>query len=306
MRKIEEYHTPALLKETIDFLEVKPGGKYIDATLGGGGHSQEIVRKEGKLLAIDTDPEAIEYAEQRLKKYVGQLTKDGSKVFSPKIVLENFIRIDEVAKREGFCQADGILFDLGVSSHQLEADWRGFSFNQNGVLDMRMNPDLAVTAKDLVNGLNQGELEQLFTRLGEEKLARRYAKAICAYRKNKQIITCDELAKIILAHASPRGRFDRTHPATRIFQALRIAVNDELNSLKEALLKSIPVLKSKGRIAVLSFHSLEDRIVKDFFIEQKEKNLLRIITDKPVEPNLQESVKNPRARSAKLRVAEKI
>lgn len=306
MRKIEEYHVPALLKETIEFLEVKPERKYIDATLGGGGHSQEIIRNGGKLLAIDTDPEAIEYAKQRLEKFVSQLTKKGSKVFSPKIVRENFTKIDEVAKREGFYQADGILFDLGVSSHQLEADWRGFSFNQSGVLDMRMSPDLAVTAKDLVNGLNQGELEQLFTRLGEEKLAKRYAKAICAYRKNKQIETCDELAKIILAHAPPRGRFDRTHPATRIFQALRIAVNDELNSLKEALPKSISVLKSKGRIAVLSFHSLEDRIVKEFFIEQKEKNLLRIITDKPIEPNLQESVKNPRARSAKLRVAEKI
>lgn len=306
MRKIEEYHVPALLKETIDFLEVKPEGKYIDATLGGGGHSQEIIRNGGKLLAIDTDPEAIEYAKQRLEKFVCQLTKEGKKVFTPIIVLENFSRIDEVAVREGFSQVDGILFDLGVSSHQLEADWRGFSFNQEGILDMRMSPDLAVTAKDLVNGLNQGELEQLFTRLGEEKLAKRYAAAICAYRKNKQVETCDELAKIILAHAPPRGRFDRTHPATRVFQALRIAVNDELNSLKEVLPKSISLLKSKGRIAVLSFHSLEDRIVKEFFIEQKEKNLLKIITDKPVEPNLQESIKNPRVRSAKLRVAEKI
>lgn len=306
MRITEDYHLPALLKETIDFLKVKPEGKYIDATLGGGGHSQEIVGNGGKLLAIDTDPEAVEYAKKRLDEIVCRLTKEGKKVFTPIIVLANFSRIDEVASKEGFFQVDGILFDLGVSSHQLESDWRGFSFNQGGILDMRMNPDLAVTAKDLVNGLNQGELEQLFSRLGEEKLAKKYAKAICETRKNKQITTCDELAGIILANSPPRGRFDRTHPATRVFQALRIAVNDELNSIKEALPKAVNLLKSGGRIAVLSFHSLEDRIAKEFFNEQSEKNIIKIITDKPIEPSLEESQKNPRARSAKLRVAEKI
>jgi len=295
------YHIPALLNETVKALDIKPKHKYIDATLGGGGHSVEIVKKGGILLGIDQDPEAVSYASERLKN--AQACPD---LLPPKLVQSNFAEIDKVAKEFGFEKVAGILFDLGVSSHQLETSNRGFSFNQEGPLDMRMNPNLSVTAKDLVNGLNEGELAELFWKLGEEKFSRRFAKAICQARLNKPIETCNDLSQIILQEVSPRGRFARIHPATRVFQALRIAVNDELNSLKIALPKAVELLGSQGRIVVLSFHSLEDGIVKRFFIDQKEKGILKIISKSPITPTKEEVRLNPRARSAKLRVAEKI
>ena len=299
MKISDTYHIPALLNETVEALNIKPKHKYIDATLGGGGHSEEIVRKGGILLAIDQDPEAISYASKRLKMACPDL-------LPPKFVQANFADIDKMAKEVGFEKVAGILFDLGVSSHQLETPNRGFSFNQEGPLDMRMNPRLSVTAKDLVNGLNEGELAELFWKLGEEKFSRRFAKAICRARLNKSIETCNDLSQIILQEVTPRGRFDRTHPATRVFQALRIAVNDELNSLRTALPKAVELLDSEGRIVVLSFHSLEDGIVKRFFIEQMEKGILKIISKSPITPSREEIKINPRARSAKLRVAEKI
>jgi len=295
------YHIPALLNETVKALDIKPKHKYIDATLGGGGHSVEIVKKGGILLGIDQDPEAVSYASERLKN--AQACPD---LLPPKLVQSNFAEIDKVAKEFGFEKVAGILFDLGVSSHQLETSNRGFSFNQEGPLDMRMNPNLSVTAKDLVNGLNEGELAELFWKLGEEKFSRRFAKAICQARLNKPIETCNDLSQIILQEVSPRGRFARIHPATRVFQALRIAVNDELNSLKIALPKAVELLGSQGRIVVLSFHSLEDGIVKRFFIDQKEKGILKIISKSPITPTKEEIRLNPRARSAKLRAAEKI
>jgi len=295
------YHIPALLNETVKALDIKPKHKYIDATLGGGGHSVEIVKKGGILLGIDQDPEAVSYASERLKN--AQACPD---LLPPKLVQSNFAEIDKVAKEFGFEKVAGILFDLGVSSHQLETPNRGFSFNQEGPLDMRMNPNLSVTAKDLVNGLNEGELAELFWKLGEEKFSRRFAKAICQARLNKPIETCNDLSQIILQEVSPRGRFARIHPATRVFQALRIAVNDELNSLKIALPKAVELLGSQGRIVVLSFHSLEDGIVKRFFIDQKEKGILKIISKSPITPTKEEVRLNPRARSAKLRVAGKI
>jgi len=295
------YHIPALLNETVKALDIKPKHKYIDATLGGGGHSVEIVKKGGILLGIDQDPEAVSYASERLKN--AQACPD---LLPPKLVQSNFAEIDKVAKEFGFEKVAGILFDLGVSSHQLETSNRGFSFNQEGPLDMRMNPNLSVTAKDLVNGLNEGELAELFWKLGEEKFSRRFAKAICQARLNKPIETCNDLSQIILQEVSPRGRFARIHPATRVFQALRIAVNDELNSLKIALPKAVELLGSQGRIVVLSFHSLEDGIVKRFFIDQKEKGILKIISKSPITPTKEEVRLNPRARSAKLRVAGKI
>lgn len=299
MKISDTYHIPALLNETVKALNIKPKHRYIDATLGGGGHSVEIVKEGGILLAIDQDPEAISYASERLKKACPDL-------LPPKFVQANFAQIDEVAKEAGFEKVAGILFDLGVSSHQLETPNRGFSFNQEGPLDMRMNPDLSVTAKDLVNGLNEGEQAELFWKLGEEKFSRRYAKAICQARQVKPIETGDELAQIILREVPVRGKFDRTHPATRVFQALRIAVNDELNSLRTALPKAVELLDREGRIVVLSFHSLEDGIVKRFFAEQEEKGILKIISKKPITPTKEEVELNPRARSAKLRVAEKI
>jgi len=295
------YHIPALLNETVKALDIKPKHKYIDATLGGGGHSVEIVKKGGILLGIDQDPEAVSYASERLKN--AQACPD---LLPPKLVQSNFAEIDKVAKEFGFEKVAGILFDLGVSSHQLETSNRGFSFNQEGPLDMRMNPNLSVTAKDLVNGLNEGELAELFWKLGEEKFSRRFAKAICQARLNKPIETCNDLSQIILQEVSPRGRFDRIHPATRVFQALRIAVNDELNSLKTVLPKAVELLESQGRIVVLSFHSLEDSIVKRFFIDQMGKGILKIISKSPITPTKEEIRLNPRARSAKLRAAEKI
>ena len=301
MKTSDIYHIPALLNETVKALDIKPKHKYIDATLGGGGHSVEIVKKGGILLGIDQDPEAVSYASERLKN--AQACPD---LLPPKLVQSNFAEIDKVAKEFGFEKVAGILFDLGVSSHQLETSNRGFSFNQEGPLDMRMNPNLSVTAKDLVNGLNEGELAELFWKLGEEKFSRRFAKAICQARLNKPIETCNDLSQIILQEVSPRGRFARIHPATRVFQALRIAVNDELNSLKIALPKAVELLGSQGRIVVLSFHSLEDGIVKRFFIDQKEKGILKIISKSPITPTKEEVRLNPRARSAKLRVAGKI
>ena len=301
MKTSDIYHIPALLNETVKALDIKPKHKYIDATLGGGGHSVEIVKKGGILLGIDQDPEAVSYASERLKN--AQACPD---LLPPKLVQSNFAEIDKVAKEFGFEKVAGILFDLGVSSHQLETSNRGFSFNQEGPLDMRMNPNLSVTAKDLVNGLNEGELAELFWKLGEEKFSRRFAKAICQARLNKPIETCNDLSQIILQEVSPRGRFARIHPATRVFQALRIAVNDELNSLKTVLPKAVELLESQGRIVVLSFHSLEDSIVKRFFIDQMGKGILKIISKSPITPTEEEVRLNPRARSAKLRAAEKI
>lgn len=310
LKNIGTYHIPVLLNETVDLLNVQPGKKYIDATLGGGGHSEEIIRRGGILLGIDQDPDALEFASKRLSRVLSACPPahqfDGRGNLPPVFAKGNFAEIDRLAKGNGLEKVDGILFDLGVSSHQLETPERGFSFNLEGNLDMRMDQSLSVSAKDLVNGLTEKELSELFLKLGEEKFSRRYASSICSYRKTKPIETCDELAKIILRHAPKRGGFDRTHPATRVFQALRIAVNDELNSLKEALPKAMELLEPEGRLVVLSFHSLEDGIVKRFFLESQSKNFLKIINKKPITPSKEEADLNPRARSAKLRGAERL
>lgn len=283
------YHIPALLKETIEGLQIKPGDKYIDATLGGAGHTKKIIELGAVVLGIDQDIDAIENAKQLNLK---NLT----------LIQGNFAHLKEIAQSQNFYPVDGILFDLGVSTHQLETENRGFSFNTSAPLDMRMDQTLTVSAKDLVNGLNVSELSDLIYKLGEERFAKRIAREIVNYRKTRPIETCDELARIILK-ARQRSSQDRTHPATRTFQALRIAVNDELNSLKDALPQAVDLLKPGGRIAVLSFHSLEDRIVKNYF---KQDSKLKIITDKPITPSKEETLINPRARSAKLRLAEKV
>jgi len=299
-----KFHVPVLLKETIDLLRVKPKGKYIDATLGGGGHARAIIKAGGEVLGIDRDPQAIKYARETLKACpIPKNLRD--LCLPPKVTRGNFKQIDEIAQKFGFTEVEGILFDLGVSSHQLETAARGFSFSLPGPLDMRMEPGLSVTAADLVNALNEGELYELFTKLGEEKRARRFARAICRARRVKKIETCEELTKIILANASPKARFERIHPATQVFQALRIAVNDELNNLKEALPKASGLLKKGGRLIVISFHSLEDGIVKRFFLESERKGVLEIISKKPLVPSKEEIRKNPRSRSAKLRAGER-
>jgi 16S rRNA (cytosine1402-N4)-methyltransferase len=304
-----KFHEPVLLKESIDYLEVKKGEKYIDATLGGGGHTLAILKKQGQVLGIDCDPEAIKAARERLSQAcpirLSALSRNVGSSASWRLAQGNFAHLKTIAAREGFSRVAGILFDLGVSSYQLSEAHRGFSFNLEAPLDMRMDPSLKVTAADLVNGLNQGELHELFSKLGEEHYSRRIAEAICLARRLKPIKTCDDLARVILRARPKRGKYDRTHPATRCFLALRIAVNDELNSLRKALPSALEILKPKGRLVIISFHSGEDRIVKRFF-EREEGESLKILTKKPVRPTPEEVKKNPRSRSAKLRAAEKI
>jgi len=304
VKKINTYHIPALLNEAISLLNVRSGGRYIDATLGGGGHSEGIIRSGGELLALDVDIDAIEFASKRLLEVFEKNKETCTRL--PKVVRENFADIDRVARENDFGEVDGIIYDLGVSSHQLEEEGRGFSFNQAGLLDMRMDDRLTVRAKDLVNGLSENELVELFSKLGEEKFSRRFAKAIVGNRREKPITTCDELAQVILRVAPERGRLDRTHPATRVFQALRIAVNDEINNLKVSLPKGVNLLKKHGRLVILSFHSLEDGVVKRFFLEMEKDNILKVITKNPIVPEREEIINNPRARSAKLRAAERI
>lgn len=296
---VGKFHIPVLLAKAIEGLAVVQGKKYIDATVGGGGHTEEILKRGGVVLGIDCDPEAIEYVRRKWKmedgKWKGRLTS----------VRGNFAHLKEIAENQEFTKVAGILFDLGVSSHQLETGYRGFSFNTDAALDMRMDPNLHVTAADLINGLNEGELDELFSKLAEEHHSRTIARAIVRARALKPIRTCNQLAEIVVKARGGRGKFDRTHPATRIFQALRIAVNDELNNLRQALPAAVELLEKGGRLVILSFHSLEDRIVKNFFKESQEKGILQILTKKPIRPDEKEIRANPRSRSAKLRIAEK-
>ena len=326
---MDNYHIPVLVNEVIRSLQVENGKSYIDATLGGGGHTEAILKAGGCVLGIDVDQEAIDYAGKRLAPFLKQTCPErfikkacpispppesglqgGSNKFQCaslqyklQLVKGNFSKIKEVAKAFNLYQLDGILFDLGVSTHQLETPNRGFSFNTSAILDMRMDQNLSVKALDLVNGLREDELYELFTKLGEEHRSRAIAHTIIGARKIKPITTCDELAAIALKITSRHRKYERTHPATRIFQALRIAVNDELNSLKEALPQAVEILNPGGRLVIISFHSLEDRLVKNFF---KENENLKIITEHPLKPTNQEIISNPRSRSAKLRVAEKL
>ncbi|MFH1833056.1 MAG: 16S rRNA (cytosine(1402)-N(4))-methyltransferase RsmH [Candidatus Levyibacteriota bacterium] len=286
---MNNYHTPVLLKEIVDFLGVSKGKKYIDATLGGGGHTFEILKCGGTVLGIDVDQDAIDYVK--------------SKINEEKLVLVkgNFKDIDKIAHSKGFNNVSGIIFDLGVSSFQLEKDSRGFSFQKEGPLDMRMDPSGAsgqVKAADLINALTKGELYELFTKLGEERFARTISNDICRARRVKPIETTSELAGII----RKRGFLKKIDPATRVFQALRIAVNDELNNLKEALPKAIGLLEKGGLLEVISFHSLEDRIVKNCFQQFQKEGLGNVLIKKPIVPSNEEQKINRRSRSAKLRV----
>lgn len=289
------YHVSVLLQEIIEYLHVAWGEQYIDATLGGGGHSLEIVRRGGKVLGIDADDDAVSYVRQCIKDR--GITEEALKV-----VKGNFRDIDHIAHANIFNTVSGILFDLGVSSHQLETTERGFSFKNEGLLDMRMDQSLPVKAIDLINGLTEGELYELFHKLGEERFAHAISHGITSARRVKPIETTSVLAEIV--RGSVRTHQD-IHPATRVFQALRIAVNDELHALEEALPKAVVLLKPKGRLAVISFHSLEDRIVKKSFRIFEEKKMGKIITKKPIVPGSAEVQENSRSKSAKLRVFEK-
>lgn len=293
---MSDYHISVLLKEAIDALQIKAKGKYIDATLGGAGHAQEIMMQGGCVLGIDQDEDAIVYVKEKYESEIGnkQLV----------VVKGNFINIDELASKNGFEKVNGIIFDIGVSGYQLDTGTRGFSFRFDSPLDMRMDKSLQIGAKELINGLNAGELYELFTKLGEEHFAKRISKAIIVKRKVKQIETTQELANIVLS-AYPRG-YHQIHPATKVFQALRMAVNDELGSLRDALPKAIGLLEKGSRMVVLSFHSLEDAIVKNIFKDYQAKGIIKNITEKPVVPSEIEKDENVRSRSAKMRIAEKI
>jgi len=300
-------HVSVLPQETRDGLALKPGGRYIDGTVGGGGHSESILSAapDIELLGLDADPAAIERAALRLAPF-------GSRV---KLVNANFAQLGEVAHAHGFDQVDGVVLDLGLSSDQLEDRARGFGFQTGGPLDMRFDPTRGETAADLVNNLDQDELADVIYRYGEDPASRKIARAIVAARP---ILTAQQLAEVI---EQAMGRHGRIHPATLTFQALRIAVNDELGSLMSVLPQATEVLKSGGRLAVISFHSLEDRIVKEYFRSaSRERTVqpddrpdlvarpatLKLITRKPIVPGDEEVAANSRARSAKLRIAERL
>lgn len=289
---METFHTPVLLQEVISFLDVKQGKHYIDATIGGGGHTEKILELGGEVLGIDVDQEAIDYVSKKIKNRE-RLT----------LVRGNFKNIGEIARLHGFEKVAGILFDLGVSSHQLETKERGFSFHTDGPLDMRMDKDLVIKASDLINALTKGELYELYRRFGEERYAHSISQAIVRARQIKPITTTKDLAAIV-QDAVPR-KFLGVHPETRVFQALRIAVNDELNVLDIGVSQAVDLLERNGRLLVISFHSLEDRIVKNMFKTFTKAGVGTIITKKPITPTDNEVQRNRRSRSAKLRVYEK-
>lgn len=292
-------HDPVLLNESLEFLSVNPSGIYVDATLGLGGHAQAICQSlhhDGRVIAFDQDPSALHFAQKRLEQFSARVD----------YIRDNFRHLKKCLDDLNIIQIDGIIFDVGVSSYQLDDPGRGFSLKSEGPLDMRMNPDSAVCAYDLVNSLTEQEIEKILREYGEERWSRRIARQIIQDRMRAPIKTTKDLRKIVL-RAMPMGynRHQRIHPATRVFQAFRIAVNQELESLEIALHQALDRLKPGGRMVVISFHSLEDRIVKHFFRLKEQEGVVSVLTKKPVRPSEQESTLNPRARSARLRAAEK-
>jgi 16S rRNA (cytosine1402-N4)-methyltransferase len=301
-------HKPVLYQKVLAELRPAPGKRFIDGTIGGGGHAWGILdasSPSGQLLGMDADPEALLVARERLEAFGPRAT----------LVQSNFVRLEEIARQSGFYPAHGVLLDLGVSSFQLSVAARGFSFLRDGPLDMRMDPGLERTAADLVNDLPVEELADLVWRYGEERHARRIARAVVAARP---LSTTGELARVV---ARVVGQGGRIHPATRTFQALRIAVNDELGVLEAVLPQAVRVLAPGGRLAVIAFHSLEDRLVKTFFRQESRdcicppkvpicscghKASLQVVTRRPMVPSAVEKEHNPRSRSAKLRIAEKL
>lgn len=307
-------HVTVLLKETVDGLEIKPNGTYVDCTLGGGGHSAYLLSQlseEGRLIAFDQDEVAIQNAKEKFSSYKGQFIT----------VKSNFRYLKERLNELGITEVDGILFDLGVSSPQLDTPERGFSYHHDAPLDMRMDQDAPLTAYDVVNSWSYEQLVRIFFQYGEEKFSKQIARKIEAYREKKQIETTGELVELIKEGIPAPARRTGGHPAKRVFQAIRIAVNDELKVFEEALEAAIEMTKTGGRISVITFHSLEDRICKTTFkrhsttpqlppglpiIPDEYKPKLKLITRKPILPSDVELEENNRARSSKLRIAEKL
>jgi 16S rRNA (cytosine1402-N4)-methyltransferase len=302
------YHRPVLVEEAVELLAPRPGTLVVDATCGGGGHTEAILKSGADVLALDQDPDAIEHVRDQLAHFGGRVT----------LRQANFRDADKILDELGIKVIGGAILDLGVSSRQLENAERGFSMMRNGPLDMRMNPGIQLTAADIVNNYSEEQLTRLFRELGEEPAARRIASLIVKARKSTPFRETLPLARAI---EKVVGRHGRRHPATQVFQALRMEVNDELGALAVGLHVLTSRLDAGSRIAVISFHSLEDRIVKNFFRDRSREWLnrpewpepqlnrehdLNLITSKPVEPNEDEQRANPRSRSAKMRVAEKL
>lgn len=306
-------HVPVMVNEVLEYLNCAPGKRVLDCTLGQGGHAQEIIKAigpQGFLWGLDQDQKALENTQIKLAPYDNF-----------KLIQGNFKDLDRISREQGIAALDGILFDLGISSVQLDSPGRGFTYQQEAPLDMRMDSSQSITAEDLVNELPEKELADIIKRYGEELWARRIAGFILRERGKKRIQTTGQLVEIIKAAIPARARRRGGHPARRTFQALRIAVNQELDSLSQGLEAAVGLLKNGGRLCVISFHSLEDRITKKF-METKARDcicppqmpictcaqnpVLKIIKRKPILPGPEEIKNNPRARSAKLRVGEKI
>ncbi len=305
----EQKHIPVLLNESVEALNVRPGRRYVDCTLGLGGHSLAILEKgrsDIHLLGIDADPEAIRIAKSRLLDYS----------LSTIFINDNFGNLESICYENSFYPVDGILFDLGISSMQMDTAERGFSFQTDAPLDMRFSPDQIMTATDLVNLLPEEKLAELIYQYGEEPRNRQIARAIV---NKRPVVSTRQLAQLIERVAG--GRHGKIHPATRTFMALRIVVNHELEKLEQALQQAVNCLDRRGRLVVISYHSLEDRIVKHFFKRESTKCLcpprvpictcghiptLKVISKKAIAPTLSEIEQNPRSRSAKLRVAERL
>lgn len=314
-------HTTVLREEAVDGLAVKPDGIYVDCTLGGAGHSELIVSRlgeGGRLIAFDQDDWALDNAAVRLASHKDKVTLVKSNF---RYLQQVLAQDDRIPQAGGVPQVDGILFDLGVSSPQLDEAERGFSYNHDAPLDMRMDRDMELTAHTIVNSWEERDISRILHVYGEEKFARSIARTIVAARESGEIRTTGELVELIKAAIPAPARRTGPHPAKRSFQALRIAVNDELGAEEEALKQAIACLKPGGRVSVITFHSLEDRICKQLFAEHLKKctcppdfpmcvcggeGTLKLVTRKPILPGKEELERNPRSRSAKLRVAEKL
>lgn len=295
----EAYHYPVMYREVLELLDVGKRKVVVDCTTGIGSHAYkllEVMDKDGFLIGIDRDQHSLNVAKARLEPFKGRFS----------LVRDNFANLDKILSNLDIDEADVFLFDLGISTYQLSDPARGFSFLKEGPLDMRMDRDSFLSAYDLVNNLSEGELGNIFKKFGEERHSRRVARFLVEARKSKPISTTNQLRDLIIQAIPGKARGGRINPATRIFQALRIAVNRELESIEVALSCAISRLASGGRIGVISFHSLEDRIVKHLYRDYALKNILKIINKKPLTPTEEEKGENSPSRSAKLRVAEKI
>jgi len=292
-------HIPVLLAEVVDGLNLSPGNVVIDATLGAGGHAIAIARAigpRGIIIGIDKDDQAIEIARSNLRS-----TKSKDSLVA---VHGSYTDVGDILQDHGYSRADAILFDLGLSSLQLASTDRGFSFNTDAPLDMRFDRSEGLTAEEIVNSYSKEELADLIYKLGQEHASRQVAKAIFEHRQKGRIVSTKQLAEIVIR--AKGGRKGRIHPATQTFQALRMAVNNELGLIEQAIPRAMDQLNPGGRLAVISYHSLEDGLVKRIFKEASKRGLVELITKKPIVPTREEIKSNPRSRSAKLRIIQKI